>query len=280
MTRIEKKFAALKDAKKKGLVIYLMAGVPDAKGTIEAVKAAERAGADFIEIGLPFSDPLADGPVIQAAGIRALKGGMTLAGVLELVREIRKFTEIPLIGMGYINNVLHYGAEKFVADAKAAGLDGAILPDVPHEESAGLRDICAKQDFRLIEFVTPGTTPDRLAQTCESANGFIYAVSVNGVTGIDTVRSVDTERCYAHKGAEVKLTNEELADENCDRSSLLCIPHQQSADCPNVRRSTSSVRMSRHRAITIVDSVAHCATDPQTVPMTPISLCHCGVCAF
>ena len=183
MTRIEKKFAALKDAKKKGLVIYLMAGVPDAKGTIEAVKAAERAGADFIEIGLPFSDPLADGPVIQAAGICALKGGMTLAGVLELVKEIRKFTEIPLIGMGYINNVLHYGAEKFVADAKAAGLDGAILPDVPHEESADLREICKKHDFRLIEFVTPGTTPDRLSQTCESANGFIYAVSVNGVTG-------------------------------------------------------------------------------------------------
>ncbi|MBR1760426.1 MAG: tryptophan synthase subunit alpha [Schwartzia sp.] len=183
MTRIEKKFAALKDAKKKGLVIYLMAGVPDAKGTIEAVKMAARAGADFIEIGLPFSDPLADGPVIQAAGIRALKGGMTLAGVLRLAREIRAFTEIPLIGMGYINNVLHYGAEKFVADAKAAGLDGAILPDVPHEESAELREICKAHDFRLIEFVTPGTTPGRLAQTCESANGFIYAVSVNGVTG-------------------------------------------------------------------------------------------------
>ncbi|MBQ8697952.1 MAG: tryptophan synthase subunit alpha, partial [Schwartzia sp.] len=110
MTRIEKKFAALKDEKKKGLVIYLMAGVPDAKGTIEAVKMAERAGADFIEIGLPFSDPLADGPVIQAAGIRALKGGMTLAGVLDLVKEIRTFTEIPLIGMGYINNVLQLEA--------------------------------------------------------------------------------------------------------------------------------------------------------------------------
>ena len=183
MTRIEKQFAALKNAKKKGLVIYLMAGVPDAQGTIAAVKMAERAGADFIEIGLPFSDPLADGPVIQAAGIHALKGGMTLAGVLELVKEIRTFTEIPLIGMGYINNVLHYGAERFVADAKAAGMDGAILPDVPHEESAELREICAQYDFRLIEFVTPGTTPDRLARTCESANGFIYAVSVNGVTG-------------------------------------------------------------------------------------------------
>ena len=133
MTRIEKKFAALKDAKKKGLVIYLMAGVPDVKGTIEAVKAVERAGADFIEIGLPFSDPLADGPVIQAAGIRALKGGMTLAGVLELVKELRKFTEIPLIGMGYINNVLHYGAEKFVADAKAAGLENVRFLDFTFE---------------------------------------------------------------------------------------------------------------------------------------------------
>ncbi len=183
MTRIEKKFAALKEAGKKGLVIYLMAGVPDVKGTLEAVRMAERAGADIIELGLPFSDPLADGPVIQEAGIRALRGGMTLAGVLDLVKEIRKFTDIPLIGMGYVNNVLHYGAEKFVADAKAAGLDGAILPDVPHEEGNELREICKKMDFRLIEFVTPGTTPERLEPTCESANGFIYAVSVNGVTG-------------------------------------------------------------------------------------------------
>ena len=183
MTRIEKKFAALKEAHKKGLFIYLMAGVPDVKGTIEAVKMAERAGADVIELGLPFSDPLADGPVIQEAGIRALRGGMTLAGVLALVKELRSFTDIPLSGMGYINNVLHYGVEKFVADAKAAGLDGAILPDVPHEESAELRAVCGAKDFRLIEFVTPGTTPDRLARTCGSANGFIYAVSVNGVTG-------------------------------------------------------------------------------------------------
>ena len=164
MTRIEKKFAALKDARKKGLFIYLMAGVPDAEGTLEAVRMAERAGADVVEIGLPFSDPLADGPVIQEAGVRALRGGMTLAGVLAMVREIRAFTDMPLVGMGYINNVLHYGVEKFVADAKAAGLDGAILPDVPHEESGTLREVCKARDFRLIEFVTPGTTPDRLAR--------------------------------------------------------------------------------------------------------------------
>lgn len=183
MTRLEKKLAALKVARKKGLFIYLMAGVPDGAGTIEAVQAAERAGADVIELGIPFSDPLADGPVIQEAGIRALRGGMTLSGVLSLVKKLRARTDIPLVAMGYINTVLHYGAERFVADAAEAGLDGVILPDVPHEEGAELRALCKAKSFHLIEFVTPGTTPDRIARAAASADGFLYAVSVNGVTG-------------------------------------------------------------------------------------------------
>lgn len=183
MTRLDIKMNELRKLNKKGLFIYLMAGVPDAEGTVEAVKAAERAGADVIELGFPFSDPLADGPVIQEAGIRAIKGGMNLDRLLTLIKKIRTETDIPLIGMGYINNILHYGVEKFVKDFKAAGLDGIIIPDVPHEESADIKSICSTEDFHLIEFVTPGTTKERIKETCSSADGFIYAVSVNGVTG-------------------------------------------------------------------------------------------------
>lgn len=187
MTRIDKVMAGLKAAGKKGMFIYITAGVPDAATTIEAVRQAKRAGADVIELGLPFSDPMADGPVIQTASVAALKNGMTLAGALDIVREIRKFSDIPLIGMGYINNMYHYGLERFVRDFKAAGMDGVIIPDLPHEESGGMRRICAAQDFVLAEFITPGTTEPRMEQTCRDAAGFIYCVSNNGVTGVKKV---------------------------------------------------------------------------------------------
>ena len=155
-TRLDKKMAELKAAGKKGIFIYITAGAPDVETTLRAVREAEKAGADVIELGLPFSDPMADGPVIQSASVCALKNGMTLKKELEIVREIRKFSEIPLIGMGYINNMYHYGFEKFVTDFKAAGMDGIIVPDVPHEESGEMRKICAAHDFHLAEFITPG----------------------------------------------------------------------------------------------------------------------------
>ena len=183
MTRLDKVMGELKNQNKKGLFIYLMAGVPDEAGTIEAVKSAERAGANVIELGIPFSDPLADGPVIQKAGIQAIQNGMNLHRLLKLIEKIRCETQTPLIGMGYINNIMHYGTEKFVKDFKNAGLDGMIIPDVPHEESVELPAICKANNFHLIEFVTPGTTVKRMKETCSSADGFIYAVSVNGVTG-------------------------------------------------------------------------------------------------
>lgn len=188
MTRVENKFAELKSNGKKGLIIYITAGMPDVTTTIKAVLEAEKAGADIIELGIPFSDPMADGPVIQAASYNAIKRGMTVKGVLEIVREIRKVSQIPLVGMGYINNMLHYGFEAFVADAKAAGMDGLIIPDVPHEESAEMKEACAAHDMHLVEFVTPGTTDKRIGETCITADGFIYCVSVNGVTG---VRKID-----------------------------------------------------------------------------------------
>ena len=187
MTRLETVMADLKASGKKGIFIYITAGAPDTKTTIEAVKQAEKAGADVIELGLPFSDPMADGPVIQTASVLALKAGMTIEKELELVREIRQFSQIPLVGMGYINTMLHYGFENFVQDFKAAGMDGVIIPDVPHEESADMRRICEANAFHLAEFITPGTTEARMKDTCQDANGFIYCVSNNGVTGVKKI---------------------------------------------------------------------------------------------
>lgn len=188
MSRLEEKFANLKENGKKGLIIYITAGLPDAETTVKAVLEAEKAGADIIELGIPFSDPMADGPVIQAASYTAIKNGMTVKGVLEIVREIRKTSQIPLVGMGYVNNMLHYGFEKFTADAAEAGLDGLIVPDVPHEESAEMKAACKANGMHLVEFVTPGTTDSRISETCTTADGFIYCVSINGVTG---VRKID-----------------------------------------------------------------------------------------
>lgn len=186
-TRLDEKLAKLRTEGRTGLYIYLTAGCPSAEATVDIVCRAEEAGADVIELGLPFSDPMADGPVIQEASVLALRNGMTMKKSLELIKEIRKHSEIPLIGMGYINMVHHYGFEKFVTDFKAAGMDGVIFPDVPHEESADMRRICTAHDFTLTEFITPGTTEERMAETCKDARGFIYCISNYGVTGVKEI---------------------------------------------------------------------------------------------
>lgn len=185
--RLDEKLAKLRAEGRTGLYIYVTAGCPSAEATVDIVRRAEEAGADVIELGLPFSDPMADGPVIQEASVIALKNGMTMAKALEVVKEIRRHSEIPLIGMGYINMVHHYGFEKFVEDFKAAGMDGVIFPDVPHEESDDMRRICAAHDFTLTEFITPGTTEERMEETCRDARGFIYCISNYGVTGIKEI---------------------------------------------------------------------------------------------
>lgn len=185
--RLDEKLSKLRAEGRTGLYIYVTAGCPSAEATVDIVCRAEEAGADVIELGLPFSDPMADGPVIQEASVIALRQGMTMKKALEVVKEIRKHSEIPLIGMGYINMVQHYGFEKFVEDFKAAGMDGVIFPDVPHEESADLRRICAAHDFTLTEFITPGTTEERMAETCKAAKGFIYCISNYGVTGVKEI---------------------------------------------------------------------------------------------
>lgn len=187
MTNLEKKFAELKSANRKGIIIYITAGAPDVETSIRAVLEAEKNGADVIEIGIPFSDPMADGPVILKSSTAAIRNGMTVAGVLEVVKKIREKSQIPIVAMGYINNLLSYGFEKFVEDAKSVGMDGLILPDVPHEESEVMRKICAEKNFHLMEFLTPLTTPERMKETCSSANGFIYGVSNTGVTGVKKI---------------------------------------------------------------------------------------------
>ena len=186
-TRLDEKLRKLRAEGRTGLYIYVTAGCPSAAATVDIVRRAEKAGADVIELGLPFSDPMADGPVIQEASVIALKNGMTMKKALEVVKEIRKHSEIPLIGMGYINMVHHYGFEKFVTDFKAAGMDGVIFPDVPHEESADMRRICAAHGFTLTEFITPGTTGERMEETCKDARGFIYCISNYGVTGVKEI---------------------------------------------------------------------------------------------
>lgn len=198
MTRVENKFNELKKAGRKGLIIYITAGIPDAGSTAELVLRAEKAGADMVELGIPFSDPMADGPVIQSASYQAIQKGMKLYKVLEIVREIRKKSQIPLVGMGYINNMLNYGFDKLAGDAKEAGMDGFIIPDVPHEESADMKKACAANHLHLVEFVTPGTTDERIGETCITADGFIYCVSINGVTGVRKIDYTPINKVISH----------------------------------------------------------------------------------
>jgi tryptophan synthase alpha chain len=184
VSRIEQRFAALKREGRAGLVTYLTCGDPDAESFAQILAGLPQAGADLIEIGVPFSDPMADGPAIQAAGLRALKAGMTLAKVLAIVRCFRaKDTQTPIVLMGYYNPIYRYGVAKFLADAKAAGVDGLIVVDLPpeHDEELCLPAKAAGLDF--IRLATPTTDDKRLPQVLKNAQGFLYYVAVAGVTG-------------------------------------------------------------------------------------------------
>lgn len=188
MSRITEKLESLKKAGRKGLIVYLTAGCPDEKTTLDAVKAAEEAGADIIEIGIPFSDPMADGPVIQKAATVALQGGMTTKRALALISEIRKISSIPLAVMTYYNTVFNYGVEEFIQDFSQAGTDGMIIPDLPFEEGGAARAAAAQAGMDVISFLALTTSKERAKEIVQSASGFIYCVSTTGVTG---VREVD-----------------------------------------------------------------------------------------
>ncbi len=184
MTRIDQTFARLKAAKQSGFVAYIMGGDPSHASSLELMKTLPSAGVDIIELGMPFTDPAADGPVIELAGLRALKSGTTVTTVLDMAADFRKTNDTtPIILMGYANPIHHMGYGKFAAAAKAAGVDGAIIVDLPPEEDAELRAEFERHDLALIRLATPTTDAARLPKVVANTNGFVYYVSVAGITG-------------------------------------------------------------------------------------------------
>jgi tryptophan synthase alpha chain len=189
VTRIERRFAALRKEGRAGLVTYLTAGDPDPNTSARLLAGLAGAGADLIEIGMPFSDPMADGPVIQEAGQRALKQGMTLRRTLALVRELRRGDDAtPIVLMGYYNPIYRYGADAFARDAVSAGVDGVIVVDLPPEEDAELTGPAGAAGLDFVRLATPTSDDRRLPRIVEHASGFIYYVAIAGITG---TRSAD-----------------------------------------------------------------------------------------
>jgi tryptophan synthase alpha chain len=182
-TRISRRFADLRESSELGIVAYITAGDPSLDATLKFVLALGDAGADVIELGIPFSDPLADGPTIQRASERALKSHTTLAQVIDLVREIRKHSEVPIVLFGYYNPVLQMGLEKFASSAATAGADGALITDLTPEESDDYRRILTAHNLDTIFLGAPTSTDDRLAKIAAVSSGFLYLISRTGVTG-------------------------------------------------------------------------------------------------
>jgi tryptophan synthase alpha chain len=184
MTRIDARFAALKRDGRAGLVTFVMAGDPDPETSAAILKSLPQAGADVIEIGMPFTDPMADGPAVQAAGLRALHAGQNMAKTMELVRAFRLGdVATPIVLMGYYNPIYIYGVARFLADAKAAGVDGLIVVDLPPEEDTELSLPAAQAGLNFIHLATPTTNDKRLPAVLANTSGFVYYVSITGITG-------------------------------------------------------------------------------------------------
>jgi tryptophan synthase alpha chain len=184
MTRIDARFAALKREGRSGLVTFVMAGDPDPATSLAILRALPQAGADVIEVGMPFTDPMADGPAIQAAGLRALRAGQDMATTLALVRDFRVGdVATPIVLMGYYNPIYIYGVARFLADAKAAGVDGLIVVDLPPEEDTELCLPALRAGLNFIRLATPTTDDRRLPAVLANTSGFVYYVSITGITG-------------------------------------------------------------------------------------------------
>jgi tryptophan synthase alpha chain len=182
--RIDRRFAALRQEGRAALVSFIMAGDPDYEAFLALLKALPQAGADMIEVGMPFTDPMADGPVIQAAGLRALKAGQNMNKTLAAMREFRAGdAATPVVLMGYYNPIYIYGVERFLADAKAAGVDGLIIVDLPPEEDAELCLPALKAGLNFVRLATPTTDDKRLPAVLANTSGFVYYVSITGITG-------------------------------------------------------------------------------------------------
>jgi len=183
MSRIKTAFNRLKKKSETALIPYIMAGDPDLATTKTLILGMEKAGCDIIELGAPFSDPLADGPTIQKAAIRSLRNRTSIADVLGLVADVRTTSKIPLILMTYYNLIFHYGEERFVSEAVASGLDGVILPDLPPEEAGVLIPLAKHAGLDTIFLLAPTSTEERIRLVCKVSQGFVYYVSLTGVTG-------------------------------------------------------------------------------------------------
>ena len=191
MSRIETTFAALKQRRETALIPFITAGDPDLGTTADLILTLVEAGADMVELGVPFSDPMADGPTIQAASERALAAGTTLAGILQLVADVRKKTQVPLILMGYYNPVFCYGSEQFIRDAAAAGVDALLLVDLPPEEADEINTVMAESGVDLITLLAPTTPRERMERLAVAAKGYLYYVSMTGVTGAQKISPAD-----------------------------------------------------------------------------------------
>lgn len=191
MNRIKKVFNA-KNPDKKLMSLFITAGYPDLDSTVDLILGFEKNGADIIELGMPFSDPLADGPTIQYSSDVAIKKGITLNKIFDMVKEIRRHSEIPIILMGYMNPVLRFGTMEFCEKAVEAGVDGLIIPDIPIEESQIIEDQAKKSKLALINLVAPNTSDERMKLADEKSEGFVYCVSVTGVTGVREGEEVST----------------------------------------------------------------------------------------
>lgn len=183
IARIDNAFAAIKEQNRAGLVGYLTAGDPDYDTSLKNILAGIETGIDVLELGIPFSDPTADGPTIQEASHRALAGGMSVKRALTLVEDIRKESEIPIILFGYANPFFHYGFDNIARDASNAGADGMLIVDLPFEETGEIRDALQANDLALIPLVAPTTPPERMKMVLSDAKGFVYYIMVTGVTG-------------------------------------------------------------------------------------------------
>lgn len=182
MTRISNRIEKLKKENRKGLVTFTMAYDPNLEASLATLHALAKNGADILEVGVPFSDPMADGPIIQEAGKRAIAAGATLAGIIEMIARFRiKDAETPIILMGYYNPIYHYGVEEFCINSKKAGVDGVIIVDLPPEEEHEITAYLDGLDF--IRLIAPTSNPDRIAHICKNASGFVYYVSITGITG-------------------------------------------------------------------------------------------------
>ena len=205
MSRIKEAFA-----NGKAFIPFITCGDPDLETTEAAVRAAAENGADLIELGIPFSDPTAEGPVIQGANIRALKGGVTTDKIFELVRRLRRDVRVPMVFMTYANVVFSYGSERFIAACRDIGIDGLILPDVPFEEKEEFLPLCRRYGVDLISLIAP-TSQNRIARIAREAEGFLYVVSSLGVTGMRKEIHTDLASMIAEKNAEKDQLNEEIA---------------------------------------------------------------------